>query len=99
MKQANRLAMGQDWNATICSWFSDIDVRAGEIDFALTEDVGPAAPQAPTIIGMHCRHHLCAIPGFGAFQDVARICINVKTSATTGQQSGKKFSDHVVKLV
>ena len=34
----------------------------------------------------------------GAFQDITRIGINVKTSATIGQQSGEEVWNHVIKF-
>src|SRR5436190_950668 len=90
--------MSKDRNAAIFARYRRIDMRAPKVDLVLAERIGPSAPQAPAVIGMHCRHYLTAVPGVGAFQHVPRIGVDIEAAGTAGKQSAEKFGHHLVEF-
>src|SRR5947207_390358 len=92
MEQPNRLAVRQNRNAAIVARYRSANMGAREIDFVRTIGVWSATPQAPAIIRVHCRHHLPAIPGFRAFQNIPRVGIDVQAPSTSGKQPAEKLS-------
>jgi hypothetical protein len=90
--------MSEDWNAAIFALHRRIDMRAPEIDLVFAESIGPSAPQAPAIVWLHCRHHLGAVPGFGAFQHVPRIGVDIEAAGAAGKQTPEEFGHHPVEL-
>ena len=90
MEQPDGLAVRQNWNAAVVCRHAGAKVGAGKVDFMLTERIRASAAQAPAVVGVHRRYGLAAVPGLGAFQDIARVGIDVQATGAVRQQPGQK---------